>query len=278
MDEEKLDTLIKLGIFNPSDEADIAEGFYDYEINGRCFYQPDCIYAETLRQEIDVDLRETGEIIDKYWDKGWISDYGSFHRANFDVYKGRYRKAFPTRLQLCQFVFTKSLRRVLNKNKDLKYIIRPLRITPEKMRLHDLHHGVRYGKMPEKPLSESYKYIVYYPSKLMELCIFNKERLVACSIFEVGEFSIVSNTGFWDVNEKSRSLGILTILLEIKYALSRKIRLYYMGLYYKQNPNYQYKTRFRGLELYDWDRTAWLPYAHPRTEELLNQRLPRRLD
>lgn len=278
MDEEKLEVLIKMGIYNPSDPEDVAEGFYDCEINGRFFHKPDCIYAETLEEEIYVDLQDTGEIIDHYWDKGWISGYGSFHRANYDVYKGRYRKAFPTRIQLCQFAFTKSLRRVLNKNRDLKYIIRPLRITTEKMCLHDLHHYARYREMPEKPLTESYKYIRHYPSKLTELCVFNEGKLVACSIFEVGEFSMVSNTAFWDINEKSRSLGILTILLEIKYALRRKLALYYLGFYYRQNPNYQYKTRFRGLELYDWDNRHWLPYGHPWTEEVLNQRLPRKQD
>ena len=278
MDEEKLEALIKLGVYVPSDEEDIAGGFYDYEINGRYFHQPDCIYAETINQEIMVDISDTGEIIDHYWAKGWWTDFSGFRRANFDSYKGRYRKAFPTRLQLCQFKFSKSMRRVFSKNRDLKYIVRPLRITPEKMRLHELHHYARYGTMPKKPLNKSYDYIVHYPSKLKEVCVFNDEKLVACSIFEVGEFSMVSNVGFWDVNEKPRSLGTLTILLELKYALSRKILLYYLGLYYRENPNYQYKTRFPGLELYDWDGQRWLPYTYPPTREMLTQRLPRRLD
>jgi arginyl-tRNA--protein-N-Asp/Glu arginylyltransferase len=278
MDEKKLEVLIKMGIYNPSDEADIAEGFYDYEINGRCFHQPDCIYVETLEEEIFVDLQETGEFIDDYWDEGWNSGVITFHRANYDSYKGRYRKVFPTRLQLCQFALTKSLRRVLNKNRDLKTIIRPLRITQEKMRLHDLHHYARYKEMPDRPLSKAYEYIVHYPSKLTELCIFKDEKLIACSIFEIGVFSMVSRIAFWDIKEKAGSLGTLTILLEIQHALRLKLAFYYMGFYYRENPNYQYKTRFRGLELYDWDNDSWLPYERSRTKEMLLERLPRRMD
>jgi arginyl-tRNA--protein-N-Asp/Glu arginylyltransferase len=80
------------------------------------------------------------------------------------------------------------------------------------------------------------------------------------------------------LNEKSRGLGTLTILLEVQYALKRKINYYYLGHFYAHNPNYHYKTRFSGFELYDWDNDRWLDFRHSKTKELLKQKLPRRKD
>lgn len=234
----------------------------------------DLFNTQRIEEQKRVDLRETGEIIEAYWEKGWVSDFCFFHRTDFDKYQNKYHRTYPTRYKLWNYKFTKNQRRVLQKNKDLKTIIRPLRITQGKIDLFDGYHISRFEQLPRKELPDSYKYIKYYPSKLMELCIFKDERLIACSIFEVGTFSIYSNTAFWSLAEKHRGLGTLTILLEIEYALQLGFYYYYMGFYYKQNPNYQYKTRFRGLELYSWDKGYWIPYEM--AAEMLDQPMPRR--
>ena len=263
-------------------DDDIDE-LYDIEADivtnkGEEYVGPDWLYTKVLEETTNVELNETGEIIEDYWEKGWISDFCFFRRYNFDSFEDRYWKVFPTRYRLRDFKFTKSLHRILRKNSDLKTTIRPLRITPEKTDLHDKYYILRHGKAPESPLSESYKYIKHYPSELTELSIFKDKKLVACSIFEIGDYAVYSNTAFWDLSEKSRSLGMLTILLEVQYALKRKIRHYYLGYFYPHNPNYHYKARFGGLELYDWDNARWVDFKDPNIKELLKQKLPRRKD
>lgn len=260
-------------------DKDIEEFCYiendGFDNKGNPWYGTDVLFAVTYEDEKHVELRETGEIIEAYWEKGWVGDYCSFHRSNYESYKGRYYKAFPTRYFLPNFKFTKSLRRVLKKNSDLKTVIRPLRITPEKSDLYDTYNYLRHGAPPPKPLLEVYKYYSDEDSKKMELCVFKDNKLIACSFFEVGCFSLYGNSAFWDVNEIERSLGTLTVLLEIQYALSKKFYYYYLGHFYAQNPNYHYKTRFGGLELFDWENEHWLKFKHPRTKELLKQKLPR---
>ena len=280
MNEKVKDFLVKLGFdgFNIADFFHIENDGFDG--NGRPFYGNDIIFAKTYEDEINVDVRETGEIIEHYWNQAWVSGYYDFHRSNFESYKGRYYKAFPTRYNLQQFKFTKSLRRVLNKNRDLKTVIRPLRITPEKSDLFDTYNYLKHGEPPRKTLRESYKYVSHDDSKKMELCIFKDKKLIACSIFEHGYYALYSNTAFWNLNEAARSLGTLTILLEIKYALSKRMCHYFLGHFYAQNPNYHYKTRFGGLELYDWDNERWVSFKHeyPRIKEMLLQKLPRYKD
>lgn len=240
---------------------------------------PDFLYAIVLEEQ---DLIETcgdnREQADECWAKGWHIDYCFINRSNFESYRNRYQKAFPTRYRIADFTFTKSLRRVLNKNRDLQTVVRPLRITPQKEFLYELYNYNRHGKMPKTPLTETYKYISGHPSQLKEICVFKKDKLVACSIFEVGKRALFSNSGFWDLAESSRCLGTLTLLLEIEYARRSGLQYYYLGPYHKENPRYQYKTRFGGLELYDWDNERWVDFKDASVEQMLKQKLPRHKD
>ena len=263
---------------------DEVDEFYHIEPDGvdgkgNLFYGNDLLYVKVKEEQEYIDLRDTGEIIEKYWEKGWISGFGEIHRINYDCYQGRMYLAFPTRYKLPEFKFTKSLRRVLNKNRDLQWIIRPLRITPGKSELHDSYNFLKHGEMPKKPLVEIYKYFSDHDSKKMELCIFKGDKLIACSFFEVGTFSTYGNTAFWDLSEKSRSLGTLTLLLEIKYALSKNMFYHYLGNFYAQNPTYHYKTRFPGFQLMNWNNFSWVDFKHTSMiKEMLKQKLPRRTD
>lgn len=230
--------------------------------------------VKILREEIYVDVRGEGKTIDDYWSHGWISGFCEFRRCNADSYRKRSYKVFPTRYRLEDAVPTRSLRRVLNKNKDLKSIIRPLRITEKKEQLYKIYDARRHNSTDHKTLAAAYDYIKHYPSALKELCIFKDQKLVACSIFEVGKQSIYSNTAFWDLDEKPRSLGILTVLLEMQYGVKLGLNYYYLGHYFTKAPIYQYKTRFQGLELYDWENDRWMDFKNPLIKELLAQKLP----
>lgn len=270
-----IDFLYEIGF---TDE-DIEEFCYvendGFDNKGNPWYGTDVLFAVTYSDEKWVELRETGEIIEAYWEKGWVGDYCKFHRSNFESYDGRYYKVFPSRYWLRDFKFTKSLRRVLNKNRDLKTVIRPLRITPDKSDLYDTYNYLRHGESPRKPLRELFKYYSDDDSKKLELCIFKENKLVACSFFEEGMYALYGNMAFWDVNEIERSLGTLTILLEVQYALRKNFYYYYIGHFYAQNPNYHYKARFGGFQLFDWDTEIWIPFTHPLAKTLLKQKLPR---
>lgn len=243
----------------------------------RLRYPFDCVTTVVLEEEDYVDFpSETGHETDYYWARGWSSDFSRIARSNYDIYDGFYHMVFPVRNRLNDFSHGKSLRRVLQKNLDLKTTIRPLRITREKIILFEKHHYSRFSCPSPKQLTKTYEYIVHYPTSLMELCIFDDEKLLACSIFEKSCNSIMSNTAFWEPDAASRSLGILTVLKEIEFAIGNNCEFYYQGFYYPGNPNYQYKTRFSGLELFDWETENWVDFENDSVPQILNRKLPRR--
>jgi leucyl-tRNA---protein transferase len=238
---------------------------------------------DTAEEYIDVDEFETicqnvypseGTNIDAFLAKGWCYTLDEeLWRDDSESFGGRLWRTFPTRYRLKDFVLSKSLRRVLKKNEDLQFIIRPLCVTPRKSSLYEKHY-TRYGEKPFQTLSQKYPYPeLCLPPQQMEVCVLKNRRLLACSIFENFRKSIQSNSCFWDLDEPQRSLGILTVLLEMKYAVKKKKKFYYLGAYYKQNPNFQYKLRFPGLEFYDWDNETWIDKKD--ADELLDQKLRR---
>lgn len=84
--------------------------------------------------------------IDAYFANGWsLTLENEFWRDDSENFGNRLYRAFPTRYRLKDFVLTKSLRRVLNKNKDLSVKIRPLHVTPRKSALYEKHY-IRYGE------------------------------------------------------------------------------------------------------------------------------------
>lgn len=249
------------------------DGFFS---DGEPFYGADEAYAIVNEKKIPINPGSDDSNSEIYWEQGWFSEPWRFRRSNFDIYEGKWVKVFQTRYKLSEFEFTKSLRRILKRNTDLKTVIRPLFVTLEKADLHDFHHRLKLGEPPHKSLFENYEHVSDATPNILELCVFKDEKLIACSIFETARHSFFSGVAFWDIFEAKRCLGTLTFLLEVQYALSKGMEYCYFGMFYAQNPNYHYKARFGGFELYDWDNECWVAFGHPRIKEMLKQKLPRR--
>ena len=239
-------------------------------------FPPDLSYSELAGDELCVDIRANGETPDKYWADGWLVDFVHATRTKYDWWNGHYHDAYPTRYRLWDFRFSKSLRRVLNKNADLKTVIRPLRITLRKEDLYHRHCVARFGEHPRAPLHKRYEYLVHNASRLTELCVFHPtDGLIAFSIFELGEYSAYGNLSAWSLEHRDRCLGTFTLLKEVQHAISLDFSYYYMGHMYLANPSYRYKTRFSGLEIREHTSGNWLRYESERAVDLLTNERPR---
>lgn len=239
----------------------------------------DCMDCITINDEESIEIRDRGETADKYWADGWTVGLCDIRRSDFDSdSNGRYHRVYPTRYFVSQVEMTRSKRRVLARNTDLRVITRPLRITSGKEKLYIAHHLNRFGYQPDVMLNQRYKYIVYHPAKFMETCYFLDDELIAFSILEVGDYSIWSNTGVWSPAHADRSLGTLTVLGELEYARKNGLLIYYMGHYFPGNPYYEYKTRYQPLELYDWDHKGWVGWHSARAAEMIREPLRRHSD
>ncbi|MDQ3131338.1 MAG: arginine-tRNA-protein transferase [Acidobacteriota bacterium] len=187
---------------------------------------------------------------------GWRHFGTFFFRYNINIYQSELRRVFPLRINLANFSFSKSQRKIVRKNRDLQIVIRPVEITEEKETLFAEHKQRFENNIPDSLYAFLDFDASFVPCKALEICVYENEKLLAASFFDVGANSISSVYAIFEPSETTRSLGIFTMLLEIEYALENAKEFYYQGYAYEGNSFYDYKKRFSGLEKYDW-RENW---------------------
>ena len=191
--------------------------------------------------------------LDALLSNGWRHFGTHFFRYNLSFYEGRVCRVIPLRIRLAAFSLSKNKRRILKKNRGLTTVIRPIEITPEKEILFERHKR-RFGRGAPVSL---YDYLSPEPASVpcnaMEVCVYENEKLLAASFFDVSERAVSSIYAIFTPEETSRSLGIFTMLLEIFFAQINDKEFYYHGYAYEGTSFYDYKKRFRGLEKFDWN-------------------------
>ena len=184
--------------------------------------------------------------------EGWRHFGTHFFRYNYGIYENEIRRVLPLRIRVNDLRFSKSQRRVLNRNDDLQTEIIPLGITPE---LHNLFH--RHKARFKSGVPDSmYDFVAREPNAPTDcrsVIVRENEKLVAASFFDVGRESVSSIYGIFDPEMRSRSLGIYTMLKEIEFARENAKPLYYHGYAYEGESFYDYKKRFGALEIFDWN-------------------------
>ena len=205
-------------------------------------------------------FRAAPEQMDALWREGWRHFGAHFFRYNLGFYEYEIRRVLPLRIRLDDLKFSKSQRRVFNKNRDLETVIRPVRIDAEKESLFERHKRRFKSGVPRSIYDFLSDEPAVVPCEALEVCVFERGNLLAASFFDVGEKSISSIYAMFEPSAEKRSLGILTMLLEIRYALEFGKKFYYSGYAYEGNSFYDYKKRFSALENYDW-RGGWETFA-----------------
>lgn len=188
----------------------------------------------------------------------WRHFGAHYFRYNFGFLNQEIRRVLPLRIRLADFNRSKSQRRICGKNQGLQTVVRPIEITKEKENLFERHkrrftHGVPnsiYDFLDSADAANT-------PCEAKEICVYENEKLLAASFFDVGKTSVSGIYAVFEPTITARSLGIFTMLLEIDFALKQGKDFYYSGYAYAGNSFYDYKKRFAALETYDWKTGAW---------------------
>jgi leucyl-tRNA---protein transferase len=202
----------------------------------------------------------TAAQLDALLAEGWRHFGTHFFRYSLNLYNDEIRRVMPLRVRLADFALSKSQRRILKRNDDLRVDIRPVEITAEADAIFHRHkkrfeRGVPasiFDFLSAKPAS--------VPCDACEVAVYDGERLVAVSYFDLGVNSISSIYAMFDPTEEKRGLGIFTMLKEIEFARDSGRELYYPGYAYEGESFYDYKKRLSGLESFAW-RGKWTAFA-----------------
>lgn len=201
--------------------------------------------------------------LDRLLADGWRHFGTQFFRYSIGISEFELRLVIPLRVRLRDFSISKSQRRVLNRNSDVVIEIGSIDITQEACALFERHKqrfkfGIPdsiYDFLSQEPASS--------PCEALQLSVRLDGRLIAVSFFDVGDRTVSALYAMFDPDLGRRSLGILTMLREIEFALDSGKEFYYQGYSYEGPSFYDYKKRFRGSEAFDW-RGSWTRFAAKR--------------
>src|SRR6476660_7027837 len=110
-----------------------------------------------------------------------------FFRYSLGIYNEEIRRVEPLRVRLRDFTLSKSQRRVLKRNEDLRVEVRPIVITDES---EELFHRHKQRFESGTPIS-IYDFLsedpATVPSDASEIAVYKDDTLVAVSYFDEGD-------------------------------------------------------------------------------------------
>ena len=210
------------------------------------------------------------EKLDEYLARGWFRMGSMIFTCHFLCFENGLYSAVWTRLPLKGYRFKKSLRRLMSRNeKRFNVVVRKAIIDQEKDELYQLHktrfEGYIAPTLKDSLFGSGDKKDLY---NTWETCIYDSDRLVAASFFDLGADSLASIMGLYDPAFEKHSLGIYTMLLEIQFGLSRNMEYYYPGYIVPGYKRFDYKLRVGDTEYYDPRKKEWEHIGGMNADEL----------
>jgi arginyl-tRNA--protein-N-Asp/Glu arginylyltransferase len=201
------------------------------------------------------------EMMDRLWESGWRHFGATFFRYNFTLDEHGIRSITPLRLDLEKFTLSKSQRRVLRRNEDVRCEFGPASLSDEAQQMFQRHKQRFNDHVPEGLetfLSESPATV---PCPCHECRVSLGDELIAISFLDVGARATSAVYGLFEPEHSARSLGTYTMLKEIEYSQALGCRFYYPGYATHEPSPYDYKKQLHGLEKLDWEAGEWGPQA-----------------
>lgn len=200
--------------------------------------------------------------MDRLWAAGWRHFGRYFFRYSSQPGpQGDAQTITPLRIDLASCSFTKSQRRVLARNTELRHDIVAAALDDDLRAMFQRHKQRFTHNVPEALENFLGPNPATGPCECRMVRVFDADRLIAASFFDVGQTAASSVYGIFEPAESKRSLGIFTQLLEIQHCRAAGLRWLYPG-YATQEPSaYDYKKQFRGTEWLNWITGEWLPTA-----------------
>jgi len=199
-------------------------------------------------------------VLDRILSEGWRLLGRRFVRHNFSTWRRKLCRTIPLRVRLSEFELTKSQRQTLRRNADLQVLSAPAQYDSERERLFNLHkerfHEKQATTLASFIHSESPNSL---PTEGRELAVQLEGELIACSFFHIGQNAVSGTYCVFDPSYSRRSLGTLTMLLELLLAKEMGMEFYYHGYTHDIPSQFDYKLNVKGLEALSWETGEWSP-------------------
>ena len=209
-------------------------------------------------ERVEPDLLAPAEL-DAYLARGWYRMGHALITTDLLAWRGELRTTIWTRLDVRGHRLPRSLRKLMASN-GRRFEVRVGRLVMDDAR-EQLY--ARYlEKVGGERVASLMDVVGGEPGLSLfdtrEISVWSEERLVAFSWFDLGEESVQSLIGVYDPAFSKHSLGLYTMLLEIRQTEVLGRRFHYAGYVLAEPSSMDYKLQVGGLQFLDPATSDWL--------------------
>ena len=183
-------------------------------------------------------------------DRGWRR----FGRMHFVPECKSCDKCVSMRIDVANYKFSKSEKRVMSKNKDTKLYIRQPSITMEHLNLYDKYHRFMNDKKdwPYSPIEVDDYIKSYVDGKeeySKEFLYVRDDKLIGVALVDILPEAVSAIYCYYDHAYSDLSIGKFSILAQIKIAKELNIPYIYLGYWIKEHFSMGYKEAYAPFEI-----------------------------
>ena len=156
------------------------------------------------------------------------------------------------KIDVKNFKFSKSQRRIMRKNQDLKIIIQTPSVSQEHINIYNKFHA--HQKIQKNWKQKTISIDEFFDSFIdgaeefgREILYYHEDKLIAVDFIDMVDDGISSIYFIYDPDYLKRSLGTYSLLIQIRMAQSMNLDWIYLGYYVKDCKNLNYKDKFTPL-------------------------------
>lgn len=202
-----------------------------------------------------------GNILDMYLAAGWYRFGNKIFTIDYFTENEEIYLVYWLRYNIQKFTWSKSSKKLLNKNKQFSVIIKPFENTEELERLHS-HYFENIDFVTTSTIEELLEDTSgrFYNTMLIE--IRDAGRLIAAGIFDHGSNSIAGIKNIFHPDYKKYSLGKYLMLVKCDYCIREKLLWYYPGYFAPGYKKFDYKLSIdpEATEVCLTDTRKWISY------------------
>lgn len=218
------------------------------ESNQKCSYYDNEISKIRYRYIKECSSSEDESLVQRGWRR--------FGKLHFVPECEKCKKCVSMRIDVKNYIFSKSDKRVIAKNQKLNIYFRTPSITVEHLELYNKYHEIMHIKKewPYSPITPKEYYNSYVDGSkdnnyAHEILFLDGDKLVCVTLIDILENSISAIYTFYDHDYKKLSLGKFSILTQIITAKKMGIPYIYLGYWIKDHYSMGYKINYQPFEI-----------------------------
>ena len=207
-----------------------------------------CSYLEGLEQTTHYKIinncstLECQELIER--------GYRRFGKMYFRPICPECNECQSIKIDVANYIFSKSARRVLRKAEHIDTYIQRPSITKEHLALFDKYHlymKEKKGWEHNTTSADHYygSFVVGHENFGYEILYYDDEKLIAVDLVDILDEGISSIYFYYDPDYAHLSLGKLSLYNQIRYAKETKKAWIYLGYYVENCPSLSYKSEYK---------------------------------